>query len=324
MTFSTSRHKKLYNTNISEKINTNDLIFESAPKITNNGFYNNYEFIIKNSNTSRDNHESLKNSESMYISGLYQFNSSMPLIKSSDNYKKLIKPKLSIKLSPNNTKNISKNSNRLDANNIFNLNRLSSQETLEGGLSLSYGSDYVLTEIENNREVLSLKIANNLRLNQNKNLERSNQLGARMSNIFSEIVYSPNEFLTTKYNMAMKNNIKDINYENLSAKFEISNFITTFDYLNENNSDQNSYLLNKTSYNFNDSNKISFSTRENKKTDLVEYYNLMYQYQNDCLAASIEYNKDYYSDRDIKPEESIFFKLTIVPFGITSTPNLMK
>ena len=34
----------------------------------------------------------------------------------------------------------------------------------------------------------------------------------------------------------------------------------------------------------------------------------MYQYKNDCLAASIEYNKDYYDDRDIKPEESIFFK----------------
>ena len=48
----------------------------------------------------------------------------------------------------------------------------------------------------------------------------------------------------------------------------------------------------------------------------------MYEYKNDCLAASIEYNKDYYSDRDIKPEENLFFKLTIIPFGQTSSPNL--
>ena len=35
--------------------------------------------------------------------------------------------------------------------------------------------------------------------------------------------------------------------------------------------------------------------------------------------------KNYYDDRDIKPEESIFFKLTIMPFGqIASTPDLMK
>ena len=36
----------------------------------------------------------------------------------------------------------------------------------------------------------------------------------------------------------------------------------------------------------------------------------------------IEYNKDYYSDRDIKPEESIFLRLTIIPFGETNSPNL--
>ena len=48
----------------------------------------------------------------------------------------------------------------------------------------------------------------------------------------------------------------------------------------------------------------------------------MYQYKNDCLSASLEYNKDYYNDRDVKPEENIFFKLTIIPIGETSSPNL--
>ena len=50
----------------------------------------------------------------------------------------------------------------------------------------------------------------------------------------------------------------------------------------------------------------------------------MYQYKNDCLAASIEYNKDYYSDRELKPNENIFFKLTIIPLGETSSPDLKK
>ena len=40
--------------------------------------------------------------------------------------------------------------------------------------------------------------------------------------------------------------------------------------------------------------------------------------------AAIEYNKDYYSDRDLKPEENVFFKLTIIPFGETKSPNLIK
>ena len=57
---------------------------------------------------------------------------------------------------------------------------------------------------------------------------------------------------------------------------------------------------------------------------MTEYYNLMYQYRNDCLIAAIEYNKDYYSDGGLEPEENIFFKLTITPFGETSSPNLIK
>ena len=122
----------------------------------------------------------------------------------------------------------------------------------------------------------------------------------------------------------MQNNFQDKTYENFGTDLSINNFVTKFDYLNENNATQNSYILNETSYKIDEANKLSFSTRQNKKTDLVEYYNLMYQYKNDCLAASVEYNKEYYNDRDIKPDESIFFKLTIVPFGKTSTPNLIN
>ena len=50
----------------------------------------------------------------------------------------------------------------------------------------------------------------------------------------------------------------------------------------------------------------------------------MYEYRNDCLAAAIEYNKDYYNDGELEPEENIFLKLTIIPFGQTSSPNLKK
>ena len=38
--------------------------------------------------------------------------------------------------------------------------------------------------------------------------------------------------------------------------------------------------------------------------------------------AAIEYNKNYYEDRDIKPNEEIFFKLTITPFSSVQSPNL--
>ena len=62
---------------------------------------------------------------------------------------------------------------------------------------------------------------------------------------------------------------------------------------------------------------MKFKARKNKKTNLTEYYNLIYQYKMDCLVAGIEYKKDYYTDVGIKPNEKIFFSVTIMPFQNT-------
>ena len=311
-----------YNRNIYEKTNINDLIFSSYPKITPNGFYNNYEFLIRNSNTDNKNSK-YKNNESIYLSSIFQYNSSLPLIKDNNEFQKILKPKLTLKIAPSHTKDERNSENKIDISNVYSINRAGDNSSTEGGISVAYGSDYSIFDKNKSSEIFNFKVANNLRFEKNDDLPKKNQIGEKTSNIFSEITFSPNEFFTTNYNSSIRNNLKDKNYENLITEFRINNFVTTFDYLNENNTNaQNSYIQNKTSYSLDSNNSLSFSTRKNKSTDLTEYYNFMYQYKNDCLAASIEYNKDYYSDRDLKPDESVFFKLTIIPFGETSSPNL--
>ena len=317
---------KNYNTNVFETININDLTFNSYPKITKTGLYNNYEFILKNANTNAQNSGNYKNQESNYLSGLLQLNSSLPLIKEIDGYQNILNPKIALKISPDFTKNKKNSFTRLDVNNIYGLNRLASGESLEGGMSLTFGNEFKRINKKDSRENIVLKLANNIRLKDNPDLPTTNQMGLKTSNLFGEISYDPNELFTTKYNFSKKNNFDDITYESIVTTLNLGKFVTSFDYINENDTqEKNSYLLSKLEYNLNSSSSIKFSTRENKKTDLTEYYNFMYQYKNDCLAASVEYNKNYYDDRDIKPEESIFFKLTIMPFGqIASTPDLIE
>ena len=46
---------------------------------------------------------------------------------------------------------------------------------------------------------------------------------------------------------------------------------------------------------------------------MAEYYNLIYEYKNDCLIASVAYDKTYYEDRDLLPSENLMFKLTLIP-----------
>ena len=313
-----------YNTNIYEKNNINDLIYSSNAKINKNGFFNNYEFLIKNANSENKNSD-YKNNKNLFLSGIYQYNSSLPLIKENDFSQKIFKPKLSIRIAPSHTKDDRTSERKVDLNNIYSLNRTTNDQSIEGGLSAAYGFDYSISDKLESNEIFNLKLANNVRLSKNDDLSNSHQMGEKMSNLFSEISYSPNEIFKTKYISSLKNNLKDMSYENLIADFKINKFVSTFDYLNENNTlNKTSFLSNKTSFYADDSNSFSFSTRKNKTKDLTEYYKFWYQYKNDCLAASIEYNKDFYNDRDLTPGESIMFKLSIIPFAETSSPNFKQ
>ena len=147
----------------------------------------------------------------------------------------------------------------------------------------------------------------------------------KVSDLFGDIKLNANKYLDFGYNFSLDNDFKTLNYNMIESTLSINNFITTFEFLEENNAlGSTSYLLNETSLALNNNSKILFRERRNKETDLKEFYNIMYQYENDCLVASLEYNKDYYSDRDLKPTEELFFSLTIIPLSTFNTPTLSK
>ena len=105
-----------------------------------------------------------------------------------------------------------------------------------------------------------------------------------------------------------------MNLSKFDATFNVNNFVTTFEFLEENNDiGSNSYLSNNIKYTFNNMNSLMYNTRRNRKTDLTEYYNLIYEYKNDCLVAAIEYNKDYYKDRDLEPTEDFMLSIKLIP-----------
>ena len=83
-----------------------------------------------------------------------------------------------------------------------------------------------------------------------------------------------------------------------------------------------SYLNNITELEINNSNKISFQTNKNLDKNLTNYYNLIYKYSNDCLEASIVYNKQFYDDDSVNSGQNIFFKISFIPFGSIITPGI--
>ena len=69
---------------------------------------------------------------------------------------------------------------------------------------------------------------------------------------------------------------------------------------------------------------FSFETKRNLITNSSEFYNLSYEYMNDCLRAGLVYRREFYDDSELEAENSLMFKITIVPFGQIDTPSFKK
>ena len=321
--FRSNGYYKNYNTNITEKVLINDFEFKSNIKYLNNGLVNNKKLLVKNVNSEAKNSEKFKNKDTNTLVPSFQTSYAYPLQKQTGEFNYTLTPKLNLNFSLPHTKDVSEDNAKINYNNIYDINRLGLNEINEGGFSATYGYEYTKTDKSSFDQIIRFGFANNLRFQENKDLPTNSTLGHKTSDFVGLFEYNPNENIKLDYNFSLKNNLVDQNYELFGFQYFLKNLTTKFEYLNENNSSsKTSYLNNETRYAFDDKNSLIFKTSENKEKNFTEYYNLIYQFQNDCLTAAIEYNKEYYSDQDLKPSENLFFKLSILPFGGINTPNL--
>ena len=321
--FGSQGYYKNYNTNITEKVLINNLEFQSNLKYFDNGIINEKKVLLKNINTDANNSGNFKNKDTNSLIPSFQNNYTLPLNKETEKFNNILTPKFSLKLSIPYTKDIRSTDRTISYKDIYEFDRLGIGQASEGGISATYGYEYTKIDKSSFDQKIKFGFANNLRIEENKDLPNNSNLGDKVSDFVGIFEYKYNDNLKFDYDFSLKNNLMDKNYELFGFEYYLKNLTTSFEYLNENNSNsKNSYLKNVTRYNFNDKNSLIFETSENKEQSFTEFHNLIYQYENDCLKAGIEYNKEYYSDQDLKPSENLLFKITILPFGGFNTPNL--
>ena len=321
--FNSQGYYKNYNTNITEKVLINNLEFQSNLKYFDNGIINEKKVLFKNINTDANNSDNFKNKDTSSLIPSFQTNYTLPLNKETEKFNNILTPKFSMKLSIPYTKDIRSTDRKITYKDIYEFDRLGIEQASEGGISATYGYEYTKIDKSSFDQKIKFGFANNLRIEENKDLPINSNLGDKVSDFVGIFEYKHNDNLKFDYDFSLKNNLMDKNYELFGFEYYLKNLTASFEYLNENNTNsKNSYLKNVTRYNFNDQNSLIFETSENKEKSFTEFYNLIYQYENDCLKAGIEYNKEYYSDQDLKPSENLLFKITILPFGGFNTPNL--
>ena len=292
----------------------NNINIQSYDYFSDNGFKNNFNYYAKNVISAGKNNIEYDASPHVKFMNIFELVSSFPLINKNENFVNYLNPKVSLRINPSDMKSYKNEKRQINNENLFNIDRLGLNDTLESGKNLTIGLDYKKERIDDINKYFELKIGTVFRTKSNSDIPLNSTLDKKNSNYFGKISNSLNDNFYLNYNFSINNSLNEIQYTSLGATITKNNFVTTFNYIEEDGLIGSSNILeNVTTFNFDEQNFISFRTRNNREIDLTEYYDLIYEYRNDCLVAGIKYNKTYYQDRDLEPTEDFMFSIKLVP-----------
>ena len=292
----------------------NNLTYSSSDFFTTKGIKNNFNVNLRNLNSVGKNATGYKSSPQIELSSLFEANSSIPLKKEGEKSISYLTPKISIRANPSDMKNHKNSNNTINIGNIFSVDRFGLGDSYEAGKSMTLGLIYRNETLNEMNKYFEMKLATVFRDQEENFIPSKTTLNKKTSNIFGSLSSNFIENLNLKYDFAVDNNLDEIEYNDIGASISYNNFSSTFNFVKEMNEmgDEN-FLKNTTTYKFDDQNFLSFNTRRNRKINLTEFYNLVYEYKNDCLIAGVKYNKTYYEDKELKPTENLMFTVTFVP-----------
>ena len=313
-TFLSSGHQKNYDTNIYEAQINNDFNFNSYDLIAESGLVTNYDILLKNFNTYGKNSTIFdeKNDHEIFSSALIK--TEFPMKKNLKNSTNYLKPIIQARFSPTNGQDISSDGFTMDYSAIFSSNRIGRGDMVESGKSLTLGIEFEKQDLSNEK-VLGFNIGNILKDKKNNNMPSRSKLDQTRSDIVGSAFYKLNNNLELGYNFSYDRDLDYSNYDSLSANLNINNFVTKFDYITENHDFGDSEVVsNETKIDFTDEHSLLFNTTKDLKSDFTQFYNLQYKYETDCLSASFEYQKKFFSNSQLKPDESLSFLIRFIPF----------
>ena len=257
------------NNNLKEtnKITTqiiNDLSFNSNDKIFETiGLKNNLNLYFKNLNNLGKNTSNYKSSPQIELQSLVEFNSELPLLKFSDDHRETLIPKISMRFNPGDMRDNSEKNRKINIKNIFDSNRLAIDESFESGKSITLGTSYKKESNTNQNKFIEYKLATVFRDKHEEDIPSQTSLHKRNSNLFGSVDYGLSNNLIIDYKFAIDNKIENFVHNSVGINFSLNNFVTSFNFIEEELELGNTNILeNTTKYNLNNNNSVSFKTRK--------------------------------------------------------------
>ncbi len=308
-----------YDTNKFTKFFVNDIDWKFKNINFSSGLKGQLLGKLKNVNYESKNTTQYKSDTTSELFGALGYLTEINLFKKTENnLNHLLTPKMLLRYAPGHMRNET-NKTRLNHLNIFNLDRLNSYNNFESGLSTTLGFDYEVKTLSNE---FSLSVGQVINEKENNDMPSSSSLDQRFSDVVGQSSLKVNENMKFNYNFALDQNYKKLNYNEIGTEISLNPIKFNLDYLEEKEHIGNQeYLKAKLDLKKGTNGLFAVETKRNLITNSAEYYNLSYEYINDCLRAGLVYRREFYDDSELEPENSLMFKITIIPFGDISSPG---
>ena len=320
-----------YDTNKQISLFVNDFNWKSNKYFNKLGFENHFEGLVKTVNYESTKTKKFKNGNiNSELNSALGYFGKLALYKNDISNKNFhtLTPRFLFRYAPGHMKDI-KEGGKLNYANLFNLNKANEIDVVESGLSASIGVEYKKNRLDKenelSNEVFSFSAGQVIRDKENMDMSPSTSLDQRFSDLVGQSSYNIADNIELNYNFSLDQNYKDLNYSEIGADFSFESAKFNLDYLQEKNHIGNQeYVQSGIDYKLNNSTELSFSTRRNLLTSSAEFYNLSYNYINDCLKAGVAYRREFYTDRDIDPANTLMFTISIVPFAEINSPGISR
>jgi LPS-assembly protein len=210
---------------------------------------------------------------------------------------------------------------------------MNSDELIEKDFSFNIGLDWTWKEKiinENKPEIINKKkpveagisIGQVIKFNEDPDMPKKSSLQNKSSDLVTKVNYlSPKNFDVT-LKSTFDNGFDHVYYNDLNLKTILKQGEINFNFYEKNNHIGNERYAkaNLTSY-LTDNTKLTISTDRNLKTDLTNAHTLGIENENECIRYGFYFQKNYSTDKDLKPATSVFFGVTLLPFGDNYTTS---
>ena len=310
-----------YDTNKLTNFLVNDFYWNQRDINYANGLKGKFLGNVKNINYETKNVDLYKKDTTNELYGAIGYLTEVDLQKNNRGSNHNLTPKMLIRYSPGQMRK-EINGSKLNPINAFSIDRLNNINNFETGLSSTVGFDY---NIKKNNKNLNFSIAQIINEKENKKMSEESSLDEKLSDLVGSTSYQLNNTISLNHNYAIDQNYNDINYNEIGSTINFDSIKVDFNYLQENKhiGDQE-YFKSKVDFIKGENGLFSVEGKRNLVTNSAEFYNLSYEYLNDCLRAGLVYRREFYTDSEIEPEDSLMFKITLTPFGSINTPSFNK